>query len=231
MATSPENGIPDFLQGKAWLAILALCIAAFLLQLALGIENSISLAFTPATAFTKPWTWVTSLFLHGSITHLFFNALAIAMFAPLLEQRFGTKRFLINYFAAGLLGNLFFYLASPSSLVPGLGASGAIFGVLGAMALLEPNMMIFMSFIPMPMWLATIVWALLELTGALGPADSIGHVAHLGGLAFGLAYTYYLTHYGSSMAVHVRNTARQTLHPGGVSEDVITFRDPNAPKP
>src|SRR3989338_8864705 len=122
----------------AWLQILAACIAVFFLQMALpGLTTS--LGFVPATALAHPWTFVTSIFLHAGLTHLFFNMWALFVFGPLLERRIGEKKFYALFFLSGIVGNLAFVLFYPANVL-GLGASGAIFGVIGALAVLMPNL-------------------------------------------------------------------------------------------
>lgn len=167
---------------------------AFVLQFALGalgIPFTQFLWFTPALALQQPWTWVTSLFLHASLTHVFFNGFALFMFGPFLETKIGGNRFLALYFGAGLVANLAYLLTAADPLVPGLGASGAIFGILGALAVLEPHVTIFLGFVPMPMWVAAIVWVVLETVSSFTPS-AIANTAHLGGLFAGFAYGFYL---------------------------------------
>ena len=108
---------------------------------------------------------------------------ALALFGLILENVIGSKRFLILYFASGLiaaLGSILFYEAS-------IGASGAIFGILGALAVLRPKMVVYVSYVPMPMALAVILWGAGNLLGLFYPTQ-IAYAAHLGGLAFGLIF-------------------------------------------
>jgi membrane associated rhomboid family serine protease len=154
------------------------------------------LAFTPAAALSMPWTFITSVFMHGGIAHLFFNMFALFMFGPLLEQKIGSKRFLGLYLATGVIGNLG-YLAYAytmgNPLIPGVGASGAIYGLLGALAVLEPNLTIiaYPFFIPLPLWMAAIGWVVFEFA-FLGAADLVGRAAHLAGIVAGAAYGQFL---------------------------------------
>ena len=153
-------------------------------------------AFTPSAALAMPWTLVTSVFMHGGLDHIFFNMFALIMFGPLLEQKLGSKRFLALYIAAGIVGNIGYWiyaytLGNPA--VPGIGASGAIYGALGALAVLEPNLTVFAYpfFIPLPLWMAAIGWIFFEFI-FLGSADLVGRAAHLGGIFLGIAYAYFL---------------------------------------
>jgi uncharacterized protein len=165
-----------------WLMILAACVIVFILQnIFPGITGEYAL--DSATVAQKPWTFITYMFLHGSFEHLFYNMFALALFGTLLESLIGGRRFLIAYFGAGLLaafGSLLFYEAS-------IGASGAIYGVLGTIAMLRPRMTVYVYFIPLPMILAVVFWAAGDIFGLFYP-DTIAHSAHLAGLFFGLAY-------------------------------------------
>ena len=151
------------------------------------------LALKPDQFFSAPWTIVTSMFLHADLMHLFFNMFALWMFGMVLEYKVGSRNFAVLYFSSGLLGSLAYLATSWGSAVPGLGASGAIYGILGAVAILEPHLTVFMmGFLPMPMWIAAIFWAGLELLGTLDNASLVGHWAHLGGMVAGIAMAYYL---------------------------------------
>jgi len=122
------------------------------------------------------------MFLHGGVTHLLYNMFALALFGFILEKIVGVKRFLIIYFAAGLasaLASIFFYNAT-------LGASGAIFGVMGCLAVLRPRMTVWVGYIPMPMAAAAVVWGLGDLLGMFAPGN-VAHAAHIAGLVFGVA--------------------------------------------
>jgi membrane associated rhomboid family serine protease len=179
------------------LAIIGVC---FLLQLIIPVFTSIFI-FDPYTALTQPWRFVTSIFLHGGITHLFFNACALFMFGSLLETRISKKDYLILFFGAGIIGSIIYYLTtigpwppicSGGHICSALGASGAIYGILGAAAILLPDFQIFFWFFPMKLRYAAILWFLMEFLGTFDQSSGIGSAAHLGGLVFGLAYAWYL---------------------------------------
>ncbi len=135
-----------------------------------------------ADAWARPWTLLTAIFLHASIAHILFNGLGMVMFGSILEQLIGSKRFLLVFFTAGLLSSIastFFYNAV-------VGASGAIFGVIGALAVLQPTLTVWVYYIPMPMYVAAVVWAIGDLFGFIVPTG-IANAGHLAGLATGLA--------------------------------------------
>lgn len=178
--------------------IIGITIAVFLAQLAFATDSGIDwftrlFAFTPNLAFSQPWTFITAMFLHGGIVHLFFNMFTLYMFGPLLEYKIGPKKFLALYFATGILGNIGYMLLSPDQSIPGLGASGAIYGLLGALAVLEPNIGVYMFFFtPLPLWMAAIIWAGINFVGTVFDlAGGIGYSAHLAGLFAGAIYGHF----------------------------------------
>lgn len=130
----------------------------------------------------RPWTLFTYMFLHGDSSHLFFNMIALAFFGSVLESIIGYKKFLIIFFSAGVVSGIvttFFY---PTII----GASGAIFGVIGALVMIRPmTPVIPIVWIPMPMIFAVILWSVFDLLGIFYP-DQIAHYGHLAGLGFGL---------------------------------------------
>ncbi len=106
-------------------------------------------ALTPNLVLSgeKVWTLLTSIFLHGSFFHLFANMFSLFFIGNFLEKIIGRKRFVKVYFASGLVGGIFFIIASllfNSLNVPAVGASGAIFGILGVLAVLIPYSKIYL---------------------------------------------------------------------------------------
>ncbi len=172
----------------AWL--LGITVAVFFLQLILGQGFWELFWLNPATVYQQPWTVFTSMFLHGGFTHLFFNMFALLIFGPVLESRIGSNRFLGLYVASGILGSVGYILTG--GVHPALGASGAIFGILGALVALEPNMMVFVGFIPMPMWLAGLFWFFTETLSGVANLTNIANFAHVSGLVVGYFYARHL---------------------------------------
>ena len=154
------------------------------------------LILIPSLALSEPWRLFTSMFLHGSLGHIFFNMYALILFGPLIIQRIGTKRFLWAYFGSGLIASLayvFYNLFITGSNTAALGASGAIMGILGLVIMLLPQLKVLFFFIvPMTMRTAGIIFALIDIFGLFNPASGIAHIAHLGGLAVGILYGLYL---------------------------------------
>ena len=165
-----------------WFAIqlVIICIVVFIFQ---NIYPQITdeFALVSAAVFSRPWTLITSIFLHGSFEHLFYNMFALALFGFILERIIGGKKFLLIFFASGIVSGIwsvFFYTAT-------IGASGAIFGIMGALAAIRPRMTIYVSFVPMPMAVAVLLWAAGDLIGLFAPSN-VANAAHLFGLAFGI---------------------------------------------
>lgn len=171
------------------MVLIGINILVFFLQTIPGFNESFILIGSLAS--TEPWRLVTSMFMHANFTHLLFNMYALLIFGPLLERRIGSKRFLLLYFIAGIVGSLAFAISSP--LQPAVGASGAIMGVLGMVIILFPKLKVLFFFvIPMSMRTAGILFALIDIVGFAIGGTHIGHAAHLGGLAIGLIYGVYL---------------------------------------
>ncbi len=136
--------------------------------------------------------FLTSIFLHADFSHLFFNMFALFFFGLYLERAIGGRAFATLFLLSGLLGNLGYMVTSADPLIPAVGASGAIYGIVGALATLAPTMLIFIyGFIPVPMVLAAVLWALVDILGLFAPSG-IAHGAHLGGMLVGAAFGIYV---------------------------------------
>jgi len=130
---------------------------------------------------------LTSLFLHGSLAHLAFNMLFLWIFGNNLEDRWGRVRYLLFYLAAGIAATLAFVVTSPSSVIPLIGASGAIAGVMGAYLVLFPKVRILglvgIFPLPLPAWVFLGFWFVSQF---LGGSDGVAYAAHVGGFLFGM---------------------------------------------
>lgn len=173
-----------------YVLIIGINVIMFLLQMMLGSDFTKNLTLNPTMITTKPWTLITSMFLHGSFAHLLFNMYALLIFGGLIEQKIGTKRFITIYLSAGIFAGLIYSIFSTT---PALGASGAIMAILGLTIILLPHMQVLFFFIiPMSMRTAGIIFAAIDVFGLFNPTSGIAHTAHLAGLAVGLIYGYYL---------------------------------------
>ena len=168
-----------------WLALI--CIVLFVIQnLIPGFTESFLLT---SNSLTEPWRFLTAIFLHGSIVHLFYNLFALVLFGIMLESLIGSKRFLWLFLISGILANVASFWFYPSSL----GASGAIMAIIGCLAVLRPLMTVWAFSLPMPMFIAAILWVGGSVMGIFGFGDqSTGYIAHLGGIVAGLVYGFYL---------------------------------------
>jgi len=177
------------------------------------------------SSYFKPFQFITYIFMHGDIAHIFFNMFAVYIFGQVLEQVWGPKRYLIFYIACGLgaalaqyiimhfeisqvLQNVNLAIESPelsaeerSSLITQkydflnnpyrvvVGASGSLFGLLGAFGMLFPNQMLYIYFLfPIKAKWFVVIYGAIELFSGIrnNPEDNVAHFAHLGGLFVGI---------------------------------------------
>jgi membrane associated rhomboid family serine protease len=136
------------------------------------------------------WQMVTYLFLHGGWLHIIFNLFALWMFGSDLESLWGDKKFLFYFFLTGIGAGLFCVLLQPSSQIPTLGCSGAIFGLLLAYGMIFPDRPIYLYMIvPIKAKWFAVIMGVMEFVASYSDAGSgISHVAHLGGMLFGFFY-------------------------------------------
>jgi len=171
--------------------LLIICTAIFVVENLLGLRIiGVLFALWPVgTGRFMPWQVVSYAFLHGSMTHLFFNMLGLWMFGSELERVWGQKRYLqfllAGVLAAALAQLLVTYLSG--SYVPTVGASGGLFALLLAFGMLFPNRVIMPLFPPIPMKARTFVMVFggLELLFGLTGGSGVAHFAHLGGMVGG----------------------------------------------
>jgi membrane associated rhomboid family serine protease len=138
--------------------------------------------------YFQPWQIISYAFLHGNITHIGFNMLGLWMFGAEIERYVGPKRLLACYFASvvtAALTQLFIPMLFNAPPAPTIGASGGVFGLLLAYALMFPTRKVvpLIPPIPMPAWLFATIYAGIELfLGVTGTLSGIAHFAHLGGM-------------------------------------------------
>jgi membrane associated rhomboid family serine protease len=181
-------------QSTGTIQLVVITVIVFLLQLA--IDSATGSPFNgwftntflldSSKVLLEPWRLFTSIFLHGGVSHLFFNMFALIMFGPIIESRLGKRNFILFYLVAGVLASLIAFSFYPRAL----GASGAVYGVLGLIIILVRGIKVMPLFIPIPMelWKAVIVFTLLDVF----IFSNVAVAAHLGGLAVGLLYGLYL---------------------------------------
>ncbi|MBR1792161.1 MAG: rhomboid family intramembrane serine protease [Bacteroidales bacterium] len=179
--------------------IIIINVIVFLFTLVLerygGMDGRIivnMLSLWPAGDYFRIWQPITYMFLHASFDHLFFNMFALWMFGYILENYWGTKRFLLYYFVCGI-GAALVNLLVVHGLHPTVGASGAVYGILLAFGMMFPEERIYIYFLmPIKAKWFVIIYAAIELfEGIMMSHDGIAHFAHLGGMIFGLLLILY----------------------------------------
>lgn len=161
------------------ITVIAINVLIFILQ-AVNIVPS-EFAFTPANFASEPFTLITAMFMHGSLQHLLLNMLGLFVFGSLVEHELGKSKWLALYLASGFVGSLGYALLAKSLFIPALGASGAIFGLIGAAAVLRPKDIIYTPYGPVPIIAAAVIYGIIEFI-SLFSIDNIAHSAHLFGL-------------------------------------------------
>ena len=149
-------------------------------------ELVVSLGLNRSLFPDRPWTLLTSMFVHAGFWHIFANMLTLYFFGYYVHALVGELRFLIVYFVGGLLGGVvYLLLSSPFSVA--VGASGAIFAVAGTLTVMRPKERIFVFPIPapIPLWVAVIGGFVI-----MSFASNVAWQAHLGGLVSGLIMGY-----------------------------------------
>ena len=181
--------------------LLAINAVVLLLQQTVFTSEYLNhlVSFDSSLALRHPWTLITYMFVHGGIFHLAANSLALFVFGPPVERRFGSPTFIAYYMLCGIGAALFALTLHIFNLghvpVPGgldgiVGASGAILGVAYAFSRLYPDAQMMVFPIPVPVrarWLIVML-AAFDVIGLLVIRDGIAHEAHLGGLLTGVAY-------------------------------------------
>jgi len=210
------------------LAVIAVCVAVWVLVQGAGmderalIESVCSLGAIPAEITGRAGdraeadlgggvscslgglSWgalVTSMFLHGSWMHLIGNMWFLWIFGNNIEDSMGHLRFLLFYLLTGLAAAAAHVLSGPSSMIPTVGASGAISGIMGAYLVLYPKarvltvviLIYFIRLIPIPAWVMLGYWFVLQLLSGMTTDVSTGGVAfwaHIGGFVAGVALVF-----------------------------------------
>jgi membrane associated rhomboid family serine protease len=175
--------------------LMILMGAVFLLQMIVTGWINFYLGLVPILIWQKYFLWqlVTYIFLHGGISHLIFNLLALWMFGGELESYWGPRKFLGYFLFCGIGAGICTVVFTPYQFIPVIGASGAIYGILLAFGWLFPNRLIYIYFLfPIPAKYMVIIFGLIELfSSSSGTGGGIAHLTHLGGLLFGIIYMAY----------------------------------------
>jgi len=162
-----------------WLCLV--CIIVFAIQSFFPVVTDVLLLNQDSFIKFQVWRFVSAIFVHGGLVHLMYNLFALALFGSMLEKFIGGKRFLWVFFLSGIIANIIAVNFYPASL----GASGAVYGILGALVVIKPLMMVWAMGFPMPMFIAGVLWVLGGVFGLFDPTGNTGHIAHLGGIGVG----------------------------------------------
>jgi uncharacterized protein len=176
---SPMRSYGPLRSNALWF-LIALNVALFLVTL-LRPEAVQFLGLTPALLSERPWTILSNIFIHANLYHILFNMISLFFLGSFLLRAVGEKSFLAVFFLGGLAGNiLFVLLANPFST--GVGASGAIYALGGALAVIVPRVpvLVFPIPVPIPLWAAILIFFFISFL------PGIAWQAHLGGLLLGL---------------------------------------------
>jgi membrane associated rhomboid family serine protease len=146
--------------------------------------------FTPNQFLDEPWTIVTCMFVHVGIWHILGNMLMLYFFGSYILGLLGEAKFLVIYFVGGLLGNLlFFLLGNEYDIV--VGASGAIYAIMGTLAVLRPRLKVLIWFlVPVDLWILVVIMGALIFATQIG-SGYIAWQAHIGGMIFGVLAGFY----------------------------------------
>ena len=186
----------------SWL-LIAICSFVFIYQMALNsidFNNFVRFfGITPSKFLNNingEWfTAISSMFVHGNLTHLIGNMVYLWIFGDNIEDSFGKLRFIIFYILCGFAAVASQILYDPSSPVPMIGASGAIAGILGAYLIMFPRAKIWVfmwiifivRLITVPAFIVLGIWMLLQFINVLDQGQSgVAYSAHIGGFIAGL---------------------------------------------
>jgi membrane associated rhomboid family serine protease len=148
-----------------------------------------ALAAIPAL-WWQPWRYITFQFLHGDLFHILFNMIGLYFLGMYLERAWGTRRFLVFYLVCGVISGLthvaltYLFHQSPNNYL--IGASGGVYAVIAACAILFPNIQLILMFFPVPIRFAALLFFLIAFLSILsGDGGGISHAAHFGGMVAG----------------------------------------------
>lgn len=188
-----RNRIKSSIFASPSITIIVLCVISFFMELLLGNPYILALHFDPTYLFSRPWTLVTYIFIHAGLFHLLFNMIVLYYAGTTLERRASNRQFLLIFFVSGILSAIgYTVLSQPTfGIAQGLiGASGAVYGVLAALTVLEPDLRVYLYFaIPMKLKYFLLLVALFDFL-MINSSDMIAHTAHLSGLFVGLYMGY-----------------------------------------
>jgi membrane associated rhomboid family serine protease len=163
-------------------------------RLNIRLDDYLGLHYHLSPVF-KPHQFITYIFMHADVMHIFFNMMGVYIFGQVLESVWGAKRFLIFYLLTGLGAALPEYAVLHYNITAVIiGASGSLFGLMGGFAMLFPNRYLYLLFFPpvKAKWFV-IGYGIIELFSGItdNPGDNTAHFAHVGGLLVGVLIILY----------------------------------------
>lgn len=189
LSAAPLRELPPVTR---WLA--AAIFAGWLVKLLFGYRASVYFGLVPFSLTEHFWLWqlLTYQFLHADLFHFIFNGLMLWILGRILEPRMGSRRFLVYFLGCGAAAALVTAAWQPGSLTPVIGASGAVYGLLGAFAFLYPEAQVYFYFLfPMSARTLAILLCAMEFFMTMSREGSrISNITHLGGLAAGLLWLW-----------------------------------------
>jgi membrane associated rhomboid family serine protease len=181
-------------------ALIVLNFLFFFVELSGGDAFIETWSFVPGRFLANPAgdfiTIITAMFMHAGWLHILGNMLYLWIFGDNVEDRLGHFKYLLFYFFCGFVATFAQLAAAPTSMIPNLGASGAIAGVLGAYLLLFPRGKVYVlmgrGVIPMSALIVIGIWIVLQFLSGFGSLASaaeggVAYMAHIGGFFAGLA--------------------------------------------
>jgi membrane associated rhomboid family serine protease len=187
------GGTGGFFQNPVYIII----IANLIVYLASFINSDKLLYYfglIPSLFTQHPWTILTNMFVHVDFWHIFGNMITLFFFGQVIYRLVGLKWFLLLYFVSGIVGNgVYIWLGIPNSVA--IGASGAIYGLAGALVVMMPKLKVALwGILPMPLWAFVLIFMVLWSIPYFIPG--IGWQAHLGGLVVGLIAGFFFRRRG-----------------------------------
>ncbi|MCL2196115.1 MAG: rhomboid family intramembrane serine protease [Treponema sp.] len=162
---------------------------------------TVYLSMIPALIIDKGWVWtfITYMFMHGSVSHILFNMLGLFIFGVQVERQMGSKEFLLFYILTGMLAGIFsfaVYFFTGNYVVALMGASGALYAVQLAFAILFPGSIIYIwGILPLRAPVMVLGFTVLSLFFVIsGRGGNVAHLTHLAGFAF--AWIYFVVRFG-----------------------------------
>ena len=216
-----------------WRLIIANAVALLLLTaLVPGLVPVLVFLPNLQAALHRPWTFLTYMFVHAGLLHLAFNMLVLYSLGTRVEERMGSRPFILYYLYCGLGGALF--SLGLGSIQPDAiaGASAGVLGVAVAYAMFWPDAELMVFPLPWPIRARTLVIALLVLDAGMAlfnPGDGVAHFAHLGGAVFGYLFFRFQALGGPSRLARPRIIEHAVMVQSGTRE--LDRADTPAPRP